>query len=74
MYEILRYAQGASRIEIEVDGYLNHHFVTTPSDPVGDHPRLMLEAQSDHRPAGPVGRDDHSGGIDEGGPRQQPMA
>ncbi len=44
MHEILRYAQGASRVEFELDGYLNYHFVTTPSEPVGDPPRLMLEA------------------------------
>jgi hypothetical protein len=43
MLEILRYAQGASRIDIELDGYLNYHFLTTPPD-AGDTPRLMLEA------------------------------
>lgn len=32
MHEILRYAQGANRVEIEVDGYLNYHFVTTPAE------------------------------------------
>src|SRR5262245_50214300 len=43
MQEILRYAQGASRIEAELDGFLNYHFVTSPPD-AGDLPRLMLEA------------------------------
>ena len=41
--EVLRYAQGASRIEIELDGYLNYHFLTAaPTD--AEAPRLMLEA------------------------------
>ena len=44
MHEILRYAHGASRVEIELDGYLNYHFVTTPSESLGEVPRLMLEA------------------------------
>jgi hypothetical protein len=43
VHEILRYAQGANRTDIELDGYLNYHFVTTPLD-AGDAPRLMLEA------------------------------
>lgn len=43
MLEIMRYAQGASRIDVELDGYLNYHFVTTPAD-ISDAPRLMLEA------------------------------
>src|SRR5687767_4670023 len=29
MLDILRYAQGASRVDVELDGYLNYHFVTT---------------------------------------------
>ena len=44
MHEILRYAQGASRVEIELDGYLNYHFITTPSESATEAPRLMLEA------------------------------
>jgi hypothetical protein len=44
MHEILRYAQGPSRVEVELDGYLNYHFVTTPSQSASDPPRLMLEA------------------------------
>jgi hypothetical protein len=43
MHEVLRYTQGAIRTEIELDGFLNYHFVTTPPD-VGNVPRLMLEA------------------------------
>ena len=43
MHETLRYAQGASRTDVELDGYLNYHFVTTPPAAV-DVPRLMLEA------------------------------
>lgn len=43
MHEVLRYAQGAARSEIELDGFLNYHFVTTPPDSDG-MPRLMLEA------------------------------
>lgn len=43
MHEILRYAQGASRTDRELDGYLNYHFFTTPAD-AGDVPKLMLEA------------------------------
>jgi Restriction endonuclease AspBHI N-terminal/Restriction endonuclease len=43
MLDILRYAQGASRVEVELDGYLNYHFVTTPTA-AGDAPKLMLEA------------------------------
>jgi len=43
MLDILRYAQGASRVDVELDGYLNYHFVTTPTA-AGDAPRLMLEA------------------------------
>ncbi|WP_346536260.1 restriction endonuclease [Micromonospora sp. DPT] len=43
MLEIMRYAQSASRVEVELDGYLNYHFVTAPPE-AGDTPRLMLEA------------------------------
>jgi hypothetical protein len=42
MHEVLRYAQGGSRVEVELDGYLNYHFVTAP--PSAEVPRLMLEA------------------------------
>jgi hypothetical protein len=57
MLEIMRYAQGASRIDVELDGYLNYHFVTTPAD-ISDAPRLMLEAGINpaamiHAPDGP---------------------
>lgn len=41
--EVLRYAQGASRTDVELDGYLNYHFVTTPQGKA-EAPRLMLEA------------------------------
>ncbi|MER7006708.1 restriction endonuclease [Dactylosporangium sp. NPDC000555] len=39
----MRYAQGASRLEVELDGYLNYHFVTASPEAI-DIPRLMLEA------------------------------
>lgn len=43
MLDILRYAQSASRIEMELDGYLNYHWLTTPPGATGV-PKLMLEA------------------------------
>jgi hypothetical protein len=43
MHEILRYAQGASKTEVELDGFLNYHFVTAPPG-ASSVPRLMLEA------------------------------
>ncbi|WP_327022542.1 hypothetical protein [Micromonospora sp. NBC_01739] len=43
MLEIMRYAQGASRVDVELDGYLNYHFVTASVE-ASDAPRLMLEA------------------------------
>lgn len=43
MLETMRYAQGASRVDIELDGHLNYHFVTTPPGTL-DLPKLMLEA------------------------------
>jgi hypothetical protein len=43
MREILRYAQGANRIDHELDGYLNYHFLTAPAG-ADDMPKLMLEA------------------------------
>jgi hypothetical protein len=49
--DVLRYAQGASRVDVELDGYLNYHFVTTPPGNT-DAPRLMLEAGIN--PAAPV--------------------
>lgn len=41
--EKLRYAVGADRSDVELDGFLNYHFITTPPD-VDHPPRLMLEA------------------------------
>jgi hypothetical protein len=57
VHEILRYARGATRAEVELDGYLNYHFVTAPPD-AGDAPKLMLEAgispaATVHGPDGP---------------------
>jgi hypothetical protein len=57
MHEVLRYAQGATRTEIELDGFLNYHFVTTPPNVV-DVPRLMLEAGIN--PAAVVRAPDHA--------------
>ncbi|MFC7760821.1 hypothetical protein ACFQY4_24460 [Catellatospora bangladeshensis] len=42
MHQKLRYAQGASRTQPELDGFVNYHFMTTPSGDV-DVPKLMLE-------------------------------
>ncbi|BCB81201.1 hypothetical protein Pflav_076110 [Phytohabitans flavus] len=43
MLKTMRYAQGASRVDVELDGHLNYHFVTT--SPAAAHGRkLMLEA------------------------------
>ncbi|ASW58078.1 restriction endonuclease [Plantactinospora sp. KBS50] len=43
MLDILRYAQGASRVDVVLDGFVNYHFVTTP--PASSvAPKLMLEA------------------------------
>jgi AspBHI-like restriction endonuclease/restriction endonuclease len=42
MHEILRYAQGANRADMELDGYLNYHFITAAPD--ADAAKLMLEA------------------------------
>ena len=42
MLDVLRYAQGASRLDVELDGYLNYHFLTSPHGV--EAPRLMLEA------------------------------
>jgi len=41
MLDVYRYAQGASPVEVVLDGYVNYHFVTTP--PGADLPKLMLE-------------------------------
>jgi hypothetical protein len=57
MHEVLRYAQGAARTGIELDGFLNYHFVTTPPD-IADVPRLMLEAGIN--PAAVVRAADHA--------------
>ncbi|GAB3428306.1 restriction endonuclease [Flindersiella endophytica] len=51
MQEVLRYAQGANRTDVELEGFVNYHFVTTPPDAAG-LPRLMLEAGIN--PAAPV--------------------
>ncbi|MEV0939582.1 restriction endonuclease [Micromonospora wenchangensis] len=57
MLEIMRYGKAASRIDVDLDGYLNYHFMTSaPATP--DAPRLMLEAGINsaavvHTPDGP---------------------
>lgn len=40
--DVLRYAKGADTIAVELDGYLNFHYVTRA--PGRDDPRLLLEA------------------------------
>ncbi|WP_345537052.1 restriction endonuclease [Phytohabitans rumicis] len=41
IYDVLRYARGASPVEMVLDGYLNYHFLT--SSPDLRRPKLMLE-------------------------------
>ncbi|REF96912.1 restriction endonuclease [Asanoa ferruginea] len=41
MLEVFRYARGASQVELVIDGYPNHHFVTSRPDRV--QPKIMLE-------------------------------
>ncbi|MFG1918242.1 restriction endonuclease [Micromonospora sp. NPDC048898] len=41
IYDIMRYARGASPIEVVLDGYPNYHYLTSPPD--REAPRLMLE-------------------------------
>lgn len=43
MLEVLRYATKSNRVVIELDGYLNYHFVTSPPEN-SDVPKLMLMA------------------------------
>ena len=54
MLDVLRYARGASRVEVELDGYLNYHFIT--SSPDTRDARLMLERGIN--PAAPVSAPD----------------
>ncbi|MEV0458347.1 hypothetical protein [Catellatospora methionotrophica] len=42
VHQVLRYAQGASRTDIQLDGYPNYHFLTSPPSDV-ESPKLMLE-------------------------------
>ena len=42
MMDIVRYAKGGSRFEVDIDGYLNFHYLTHPG--VEESKRLLLEA------------------------------
>ncbi|MGN0064783.1 MAG: restriction endonuclease [Nocardioides sp.] len=42
VHDVLRYAQGASQVDPELDGYLNYHWLTSPAD-LG-HRKIMLES------------------------------
>jgi hypothetical protein len=42
MLDIVRYAKGASRFEVDVDGYLNFQYLTHPGEE--EAKRLLLEA------------------------------
>lgn len=42
VHDELRYAQGASQAEVEIDGFLNYHWLMSPADL--QRPKVMLEA------------------------------
>ena len=54
LLDVVRYAKGASSVDIELDGYLNFHHLTHP--PGRDVKRMLLEAGI-NRPAPVVGPD-----------------
>ena len=42
VHDELRYAQGATQADVEIDGYLNYHWLMSPAE-LG-RPKVMLEA------------------------------